>query len=170
MKLKASISGNEHEVELDLLTNNATVAVDGRRYELEVRGLENGEYLLVNGSKLYDCRVNQKRDVSFTNDFEVVLRGRHHEVTLIDPKRLRSAQSDGSHHGGAAEIVSPMPGKLVRILVKPGDQVDAGAGVVVVEAMKMQNEMKAPKSGIVISIEAAEGATVNAGDVLAVIE
>jgi biotin carboxyl carrier protein len=98
------------------------------------------------------------------------LRGRHYEVALVDPKRLRSAQSQGGDHTGAAEIVSPMPGKIVRVLVKPGDKVEAGAGVVVVEAMKMQNEMKAPKAGTVVSIEVTEGATVNAGDVLAVIE
>jgi biotin carboxyl carrier protein len=63
-----------------------------------------------------------------------------------------------------------MPGKVVRVLVQVGAQVEAGAGIVVVEAMKMQNEMKAPKAGAVVAINAAVGATVNAGDVLAVIE
>jgi biotin carboxyl carrier protein len=89
---------------------------------------------------------------------------------IIDPKRLRSGQSSAVHHTGAAEIVSPMPGKIVRILVAEGANVAAGAGIIVVEAMKMQNEMKAPKAGVVVSINAAEGATVSAGDVLAVIE
>jgi biotin carboxyl carrier protein len=63
-----------------------------------------------------------------------------------------------------------MPGKIVRVLAEAGETVAAGAGIIVVEAMKMQNEMKAPKAGMVVSINAAEGATVNAGDVLAVIE
>jgi biotin carboxyl carrier protein len=63
-----------------------------------------------------------------------------------------------------------MHGKIVRILIKAGDRVDAGTGVIIVEAMKMQNEMKSPKAGTVVSIAVAEGATVNAGDVLAVIE
>jgi biotin carboxyl carrier protein len=63
-----------------------------------------------------------------------------------------------------------MPGKVVRILVEAGSQVEAGQGVVVVEAMKMQNEMKAPRAGIVVSIAATEGMTVNSGDLLAVIE
>ena len=63
-----------------------------------------------------------------------------------------------------------MPGKVVRLLVEVGAQVEAGAGIVVVEAMKMQNEMKAPKAGVVISLNATPGATVNAGDVLAEIE
>ncbi len=166
MKLKASISGDDHEVGLDLGGATATVAVDGRQYELQVRNLANGEYLLRDGSKIYNCRVDQKS----SDSFEVALHGRNYEIALTDPKRLRSGQNSGGHHSGAAEIVSPMPGKIVRVLVKGGDHVEAGAGIIVVEAMKMQNEMKAPKSGTVLSIEAKEGSTVNAGQVLAVIE
>ena len=63
-----------------------------------------------------------------------------------------------------------MPGKVVRILVEQGAEVKQGEGVIVVEAMKMQNEMKAPKDGIIKEIRVAEGATVNAGDILVVIE
>jgi len=63
-----------------------------------------------------------------------------------------------------------MPGKVVRVLVTPGDAVEAGQGLIVVEAMKMQNEMKAPKAGTIIELNAVIGSTVNAGDVLAVIE
>ena len=63
-----------------------------------------------------------------------------------------------------------MPGKVVRVLVKENSEVDAGQGVVVVEAMKMQNEIKSPKKGVVRKMIAAEGASVNAGDVLAVVE
>jgi biotin carboxyl carrier protein len=63
-----------------------------------------------------------------------------------------------------------MPGKVVRVLVEVGAEVEAGAGIVVVEAMKMQNEMKSPRAGIVVSLGFAPGATVNSGDVLAVVE
>ena len=63
-----------------------------------------------------------------------------------------------------------MPGKVVRVLVKEEGEVEAGQGVVVVEAMKMQNEIKSPKKGVVRRMLAAEGANVNAGDVLAVVE
>ena len=169
MKLKASSSGNDHEVVLahaDEPGAVASVAVDGRQYELDVRRRANGEYLLRDGSKVYNCRVNQKS----AGVFEVVFHGRNYEITIIDPKRLRSGQTAGTHHSGSAEIVSPMHGKIVRILIKAGDRVDAGTGVIIVEAMKMQNEMKSPKAGTVVSIAVAEGATVNAGDVLAVIE
>jgi biotin carboxyl carrier protein len=63
-----------------------------------------------------------------------------------------------------------MPGKIVRVLTAAGTEVEAGAGIVVVEAMKMQNEMKSPKAGRVAAVHVKEGATVNGGDVLAVIE
>jgi biotin carboxyl carrier protein len=63
-----------------------------------------------------------------------------------------------------------MPGKIVRVLIEEGAQVEAGAGLVVVEAMKMQNELKSPKAGTVTELRARAGATVNAGDVLVVVE
>jgi biotin carboxyl carrier protein len=171
MKLKVHLSGKYHEVSLSLADRAAVIEVDGRHYDLEVRELARGEYLLINGSRVYKCRVEAKRErLSTGESFEVVLRGRNYDVRVTDPKRLRSAQSSGAHHPGAAEIISPMPGKIVRVLVAVGAHVEAGAGIVVVEAMKMQNEMKAPKAGVVVSIKTEEGATVSAGDVLAVIE
>jgi biotin carboxyl carrier protein len=170
MKLKAQLSGTEHDVSLTIADNSTVVEVDGRRYEIAVRERVRGELVLVNGVHVYKCRVLHKRDPGAGEAFEVALRGRNYDITIIDPKRLRSGQSTAAHHAGAAEIVSPMPGKIVRVLVEAGANVAAGDGVIVVEAMKMQNEMKAPKAGVVISINAAEGATVNAGDVLAVIE
>jgi biotin carboxyl carrier protein len=171
-KLKAKIEGREHALEFWRDGEGIVAAVDGRQYELNVLELasenQGGEYLLINGTDIYKCRVGTKR--GSRTAFEVVVRGKTYNVTLIDPKRLRSAQTSGAHDQGAAQIVSPMPGKIVRVLVETGTQVEAGTGIVVVEAMKMQNEMKAPKPGIVISINAEAGATVNAGDVLAVIE
>jgi biotin carboxyl carrier protein len=70
---------------------------------------------------------------------------------------------------GPQKVKAPMPGKIVRILVAEKDEVKAGQGIIVMEAMKMQNEMKSPKDGIVEKILAAEGSAVNAGDTLAII-
>ncbi|MCA1604526.1 MAG: hypothetical protein LC775_03385, partial [Acidobacteria bacterium] len=123
MKLKAQLSETEHEVSVKLADGAAAVEVDGRPYDLEVRKLARGEYLIINGSAVYKCRVDDKRSPLHPGEtFAVVLRGQHHEVTVVDPKRLRSAQSSGAHHPGAAEIVSPMPGKIVRVLVEAGAQ------------------------------------------------
>lgn len=171
MKLKAQLSGTEHEVSLSLAGKYAAVEIDGRHYDVELRERVRGEYVLINETNVYKCRVDQRRNPTARGEsFRVVLRGTTHDVAIVDPKRLRSGESFAAHETGAAEIVSPMPGKIVRVLVAAGAKVEAGAGVIVVEAMKMQNEMKAPKAGVVISINAIEGATVNAGDVLAVIE
>ena len=171
MKLKAQLFGKEHEVSLSLADGAADVAVGNRHYDMQVRELASSEYLLINGSNVYKCRVSRRSgSIAAGQSFAVVLRGRNYEVAVVDPRRLRSGQSAGAHHAGAAEIVSPMPGKIVRVLVQAGDKVEADAGIIVVEAMKMQNEMKAPKAGTVVSINAEEGATVNAGDVLAVVE
>jgi biotin carboxyl carrier protein len=134
---------------------------------MTVRELPGGIWLLIHGTKVYRCRVETGREAG---RFDVVIRGQAYHVKVVDPKRLRSGQNDAGHGHGAAEIVSPMPGKVVRVMVEQGNTVEAGAGIMVVEAMKMQNEMKAPKAGLVVSINAAAGATVNAGDVLAVIE
>jgi biotin carboxyl carrier protein len=166
MKLKAQLAEYEYEVSLKPGDGGTVVAeVDGRHYELQVTELSGGLFLLLNGTNIHRCRVEPADD----NSFEVTLGGKSHAVSIIDPKRLRSGQAAGAHDG-VAEIVSPMPGKVVRVLVEKGAHVEAGTGIVVVEAMKMQNEMKSPKAGVVVSIKAEAGATVNAGDVLAVIE
>ncbi|MGA7302985.1 MAG: biotin/lipoyl-containing protein, partial [Candidatus Sulfotelmatobacter sp.] len=86
-----------------------------------------------------------------------------------DPRSLRG-RARAADDRGPKKIVAPMPGKVVRLLVKEGDEVELGAGVAVVEAMKMQNEIKSPKKGTVQKIMATEGAAVNAGDVLAIVE
>ena len=167
MKLKAQISDRTLEISLTAVENRVTVEIDGRHYDLEVRESAGGVLLIKNGNAVYRCRVEAKRE---TGKYEVGVRGRSYPISIIDPKRLRSAQNAAGHGHGTAEIVSPMPGKVVRVLVEQGNAVEAGAGIIVVEAMKMQNEMKAPKAGVVVSINAEAGATVNAGDVLAVIE
>ena len=168
MKLRAQLSGEDREVSLNFDEGLVIAQIDGRKYELEVRALERGEYLLLQGSSVYKCRVEGKEGAR--NSFEVTLQGHSYQITITDPKRLRRGQAAAGHDHGSAEIVSPMPGKVVRVLVENGALVEAGAGIIVVEAMKMQNEMKAPKAGVVVAINAEAGASVNAGDVLVVIE
>jgi biotin carboxyl carrier protein len=168
MKYKAQLPTSEHAISLTINDSCANADIDGRHYEIELPEPSGNEYLLINASDVYRCQVEGKYHSN--NSFAVVLRGVSYDITIIDPKRLRSARSSAAHDHGAAKIVSPMPGKVVRVLVKVGAKVAAGAGIIVVEAMKMQNEMKAPKAGVVASINAEAGATVNAGDVLAVIE
>jgi biotin carboxyl carrier protein len=83
---------------------------------------------------------------------------------------LRSRLRAGQPETGEQKLTASMPGKVVRVLAKPGDTVAAGQGVVVIEAMKMQNEVRAAKDGMVKTLLAREGANVNAGEVLAILE
>jgi len=168
LKLKAQLAGQEYELTLGRDERRVVADIDGRHYELEVREIGDEEYLLLDGFYVYDCRLAGSRGQR--DFFEVYLRSNRYDVRVIDPKRLRGSQSSGGHDSGEAQIVVPMPGKVVRVLVEVGSRVEVGTGIAVVEAMKMQNEMKAPKAGTVVSLRVAPGATVNAGDVLAVIE
>jgi biotin carboxyl carrier protein len=168
IKLKAEVAGKDYQISIQRREAAVLAEVDGRRYKLELRDLGNSEYLLIDGNTVYNCRVENSHN--HPDHIKVSLRGVSYSVKLTDPKRLRSAQSGAEHDKGAARIVAPMPGKVVRVLVEAGAEVEAGAGILVVEAMKMQNEMKAPKAGHVVSIHAQVGSTVNAGEVLAVIE
>ena len=121
--------------------------------------------MLIDATPSTNCLVENSNH--HPDEIEVSLLGVTYTVKLTDPKRLRSAQSGAEHDKGAARIVAPMPGKVVRILVEAGTEVEAGAGILVVEAMKMQNEDEAPKAGHVSQVDAEVGSTVNAGDVLA---
>lgn len=100
---------------------------------------------------------------------EVSVNGRVFHVDVFDPRELRGRRS-AADNNGPQPITAPMPGRVIRVLVEPGQEAAAGQGLIVVEAMKMQNEMKAPRAGRVASVKAEAGATVSAGDILMVIE
>jgi biotin carboxyl carrier protein len=168
VKLKALIGDREQDLSIKLDDGRIAAEVGGRVYDLEVREPEPGSYLFLHGAEVHDCRVTQR--TGSKEVFDVSIRGRNYTVTIVDPKRLRSGQNSDRHHHGVAKILAPMPGKVVRVQLEAGAAVEEGAGVVVVEAMKMQNEMKSPRAGVVVSINVKPGDTVNAGDVLAVVE
>jgi biotin carboxyl carrier protein len=168
MKLLAEFDGAEHALELTRDGVRVVATVDGRSYEFSARTLEPGVYLLQLGGHVYECRV----DTAAASDapHTVTVGQQLFQVALRDPKRLSHAHSTGGAGAGRAALTAAMPGKVVRVLVETGVHVEAGDALLVVEAMKMQNELKAPKTGAVIEVHAQPGATVNAGDVLVVVE
>jgi biotin carboxyl carrier protein len=168
MKLHAVIAGHEADLDIRIEGEHVRAEFDGRSYEVDLRRISDNQMLLKSGNRVFECRVDGRPESG--SPVEVTVGAMSYSITLTDPKRLRSAAAAGMHAGGAARIVAPMPGKVVRVLVESGAHVDAGDGIVVVEAMKMQNEMKSPKAGTVAELNVEVGTTVNAGDVLAVVE
>jgi|ERR1043166_3955275 biotin carboxyl carrier protein len=167
MRLHATIGEHEFNVDVRIQGSRVFALLDDRKYEIDLQHPGDNRLVLIADGDVFDCRV----DASVESDsaVNVTVGTRHYGIALADPKRLRSAITAGAHSGGAARIAAPMPGKVVRVLAESGSQVEAGQGIVVVEAMKMQNEMKSPRAGTV-TLNVEVGATVNGGDVLAVIE
>ncbi len=122
--------------------------------------VESGVFSVVLGGVSYEARVTGG---------QIAIGERHFRFEVEDPRQWKRSGGTADAHGRAS-IVAPMPGKIVRVMVAAGDEVSGGQGIVVVEAMKMQNEMKAPKAGRVTVLAVKEGDSVNGGTVLAVIE
>ncbi len=145
-------------------------AVDGRACAADARLLEPGVLSLLIGTA-------EKGGKSYRILFDprpagaaIVLDDRRILYSLHDPRSLRSRDDSDAGGSGARSVIAPMPGRIVRLLVQAGDRVEAQQGLIVMEAMKMQNELKAPKAGTVARISVAAGATVQASEVLLVIE
>jgi biotin carboxyl carrier protein len=146
------------------------ILIDGRAIEIDpehleaVREVEPGVY-----SVLLDGRSFEVRAIAAPHVLNVETGGRRFAVEVRDPRNA-SRQSRAATGSGRQSVAAPMPGKVVRVLVQEGDAVDIGQGLIVVEAMKMQNEMKASRAGRVVEVRVGEGDTVAAGDKLVVLE
>ena len=168
MKLQAEIVDTKFQIELKREGDKVFADIDGRKYELEASEPEPNVYLFKHEGKINEIFVSPQANPA--EPLKIRVGTREIEVRIIDPKRRRGSSVTNEHAGGLAEVRTAMPGKVVRILVSMGDAVQKDDGVVVIEAMKMQNEMKSPKDGVVKEIKVAESDTVSAGDVLLVIE
>jgi biotin carboxyl carrier protein len=125
------------------------------------------------GLSILDPRTGASRNVLLApagapGGVLVTLDGRTVAVTVNGRRRRRGADS-GAQADGEQAVLAPMPGRVVRVLVSPGDEVAARQGVIVVEAMKMENELRAPKAGRVKEISVTPGTSVEAGRVLVVV-
>jgi biotin carboxyl carrier protein len=157
MKRHIAINGRSAEIEID---------GDQFRYVREDGAIIEGDFSIDGTSVLLNGRSYR---VSRGDGTEVWVNGHRLSMDVFDPRDLR-AGGRGAASRGRQEIAASMPGKVIRVLVAAGDSVEEGQGLVVVEAMKMQNEMKSPKSGRVAEVRARANATVAAGEVLVVIE
>jgi biotin carboxyl carrier protein len=129
---------------VEIAPNTISILLDGQSFEISVTPSPGGKLKLQTGACEFTAEIIDPRAWS----------GRRHANVLAE---------------GRQQIVAPMPGKVLRLLVKAGDHVEAGQGLLVVEAMKMQNEIRSPKSGTVERVLAREGQPVNAGEILCVV-
>ncbi len=164
MKLALKVNGATRQIEILAPAPACRFRLDGGAEQAaDVAAPGPGLYSILLDGRSYDVQVERA-----PQNFVVAIDGYRFEIEAHDPRRWSGRAA--SRRGEAVETVAaPMPGKVVRVLVAPGDAVEAGQGVLVVEAMKMQNEMKAGRGGRVISLTVKEGATVTAGEVLATI-
>jgi biotin carboxyl carrier protein len=159
-----TIDGNDYRLELDRLEGRWSCRLDGRPIDVDAVFVRPSVLSLRIGNAAYEIkseRVDSELHLSVGSVSFV--------AEVRDPRSLRGRTRAADDHG-PKKLTAPMPGKVVRVLVKEQSEVEAGAGVIVVEAMKMQNEIKSPKKGIIQKLLVSEGTAVNAGDVLAIVE
>lgn len=165
MKFETQTGDTTYTIEIDEAEGRFRIVVDGREHEGEVLRPEPGVYTFFVGARVVEARVS---DVPGTDSLRVKIGDRSADVRVIDRKHRHAGGDAGLE--GRQTLTAPMPGKVVAVLAAAGDAVERGQGIVVVEAMKMQNEVRAAKDGAVVEIRVSVGDTVNAGQVLAVVE
>ena len=135
--------------------------------EIQVNSLRIGPDVLslISDGESIEARLSRSAET-----VTVFLQGRSYECVVRDPRSLRSRKRAGANEAGELKVTASMPGKIVRVLAHEGEPIELGQGILVIEAMKMQNEVRAPKAGKLKSVIAKQGANVNAGEVLAIIE
>jgi acetyl/propionyl-CoA carboxylase alpha subunit len=164
MTYDVTIDGRHYRLDLNRADGRWSCRLDGREVEVDAV-LARPDVLSVRlGNQAYEVKCER-----VGGDMHLWVGSARFAADVRDPRSLRG-RIRAVDDQGPRKLTAPMPGKIVRVLVRPGSQVEAGAGVLVVEAMKMQNEIKSPKKGTIQKILVSEGAAVNAGDVLAVVE
>ena len=170
MKLSAQVGERSREVVVEPLEEGRfRVAIDGVERVADARRVGPTTWSLLLGDQAVTVDVEPGKD----GDLLVEVRGTAVPVKLLDARKklLAAAQARGVRaHQGPTPVASPMPGKVVKVLVKPGDAVAAGQGVAVVEAMKMENEIRAPRAGTVRAVHVKEGQAVEGQEALVTVE
>jgi biotin carboxyl carrier protein len=165
MTYDVTIDGTEYRLRLTHSNGVWQCRLDGREVRIDASPIRPDVLSILIENQSYEI----KRERSF-DDTHVWVGGVRYAAEVRYPRSIRGRKAGATNDTGPRKLVASMPGKVVRILVRENTQVEAGQGIIVVEAMKMQNEIKSPKKGTLQKIVAVEGATVNAGDVLAIVD
>jgi pyruvate carboxylase subunit B len=167
-------NGETSEVSVEQDGDFLRLTRDGQSHQLDLRRLPGAMmHMLIDGRASYDCVVEWAGDSgdAFDGSVNVLLAGRVHHLDVLDQRRVRMRDAVGSTDAVAAGALhAPMPGRVLRYLVEVGDHVEAGQGLVVVEAMKMENELAAAGGGRVEALHISAGENVDKGVLLVSIE
>jgi biotin carboxyl carrier protein len=171
MQLRVEVNGRLRTVDVEQAEGLYRVVIDGVARMVDAAAVDAATFSLI---CLADGRASQEVGLSPTGlPGEIAV---HMPTGVATARVLTGAASRFGRGTGAAQaagtqqVLAPMPGKVVKILVKAGDEVKARQGLVVIEAMKMENELRSPKDGRVSEVHVAEGASVEAGRLLVVVE
>ena len=156
--------GKPHRLELEKTAGGWECRLDGQPVHIDALIPRRDVLSLLVDGRAYEIKREQT-----ATDLHLWVGSTRFAVELRDPRSLRSRQKAAGDEKGPRKILAPMPGRVVRLLVAENSSVEAGQGIVVVEAMKMQNEIRSPKSGVVERIMVTEGQTVNTGEVIVII-
>jgi biotin carboxyl carrier protein len=167
MAFMAKLGEQTYTVEIEEVDKSVyRVSVDGNEFLVDGKKTGRTNYSLIVDNRSFEIEVDNSED-----QYRVLVDGRNYHVHLVDERRMRvgGAQS-GLQLQGRQKVGVPMPGKVIAVLVSEGDTVEKGQGLVIVEAMKMENEVRSPVTGEVKEIRVKPGDAVEAGAVLAIIE
>ena len=160
MRYFVTIDNRERTVDVSVLPNgDLVVTMDGKKVDTDLVALDDGSLSVRIDGQVLDLTIEgQPPEVG-------VIASGHRAYVRVESERLRAAAAAKRTGGGVAEktLVAPMPGRVAKVLVAVGDDVAAGQGVVVVEAMKMENELRAKGAGKVVEIHAKAGEAIEAG-------
>ena len=166
MTLWLNLNGKQQRVDLPSapgsnITGVLDCTVDGRPLTADVRLLQPGVMSLLIAGRQYRCILDGDA---------ILIAGQRFPFELDDPRSLQGRRAANAGAEGPRSIKAPMPGRVVRVLAAVGEEVTEGQAIVVIEAMKMQNELKSPKAGRVVRIAVGVEETVASGDILAIVE
>lgn len=164
----ATVDKGEQEYTIDIIeetSNVFTVSIDGKTSTVDFARMGDNLYSIIIDGRSYDIDITEKGD-----NFSVLMGGDHYDVEVLDEmKRLMKLRTSAGLEGRQV-IEAQMPGMIWKVLVEPGQEVEAGQPLMILVAMKMENEIKAPKAGVVQELFVKPDQTVAAGDKLAVVE
>jgi biotin carboxyl carrier protein len=160
------VGKDSQDVELIHQDGTTNLIWDGQSHPIDILELEPGCYSILMDGRSVEVRLDKgKSSDPEAHAYRAMLYDGAYEFALVDPRRALLSAAGGAGAGGGL-LSSPMPGKIVKLLVKPGDQVEEGQTLLVMEAMKMQNELKTNTTGTVKTVHVQEGATVETGAAL----